>query len=221
MEIVPAVIVKSFRELEFKAQFVKDVLSQIEIDVCDGGFVKDLSWPIEDKYGDFKNLVNEKIGLPFWEDLDYNIHLMTRTPEDEVADWAKAGAYRIFVHIESAGDNFLNILDEWGSVVEIGLAVKMDTPIESLTSYFSKVSAIQLMSIDIIGLQGQKFDKKIFDRVQKIRDLGFQKRLSIDGGVDLEQAEKLKKAGVDAVVVGSKIWENDNPNEAMRNFNDL
>jgi hypothetical protein len=37
MEIVPAVIVKSFRELEFKAQFVKDVLSQIEIDVCDGG----------------------------------------------------------------------------------------------------------------------------------------------------------------------------------------
>lgn len=221
MNIIPAVIPKSFRDIEFKAQFVKDVLPEIEIDVCDGGFVKALSWPFEDKYGDFKKLVDEEIGLPFWEDLDYQIHLMTRTPEDEVSDWARAGASRIFVHIESAKDNFLNILEEWGGVVEIGLAVETKTPIENLTAYFEKVNCIQLMSIKNVGFQGEGFDEEIFDRINKLRSLGFKKRISVDGGIDLDKALVLKKIGVDAVVVGSKIWENDNPKEVMEDFKNL
>ncbi len=221
MEIIPAVIPKNFIDIEEKAELAKDFLSTIQIDVCDGGFVQNRTWPFENDFGEFEKIKSEEIGLPFWEDLDYEIHLMTRTPEDEVEDWVKAGAMRIFLHLESAQDSFLNILEEWGKVVDIGLAIKMETPVTSLTAYFEKVQSIQLMAINRIGFQGEKFDEKIFEKVKELRKLGFNHRISIDGGVDLENAKIFKGLGVDAVVIGSEIWGNDNPQYAMMDFKSL
>lgn len=221
MEIIPAVIPKFFSDVEEKAEFTKDVLPMIQIDICDGSFVRNKTWPFENDFGDFEDIKNEERGLPFWEDLDYEVHLMTRTPEDEVMDWARVGANRIFVHLESAKDSILGILEEWGNVVEIGISINMETKVEDLTPYFDKVNSIQLMSIDYIGVQGEKFDDKVFEKVKDLRKLGFHHRISVDGGVDLEKAKILKDLGVDAVVVGSKIWDNENPQYAMMDFKSI
>jgi ribulose-phosphate 3-epimerase len=218
MEIIPAVIPKKFSDIEEKAEIVKDFLSTIQIDICDGGFVRNRTWPFENDYGEFVQIKNEERGLPFWEDLDYEIHLMTRTPEDEVMDWARAGAFRIFVHLEPARDSILGILNEWGNVVEIGIAINMNTSVKDLTPYFERVNSIQLMSIDHIGFQGEKFDENVFEKVKELRKLGFHKRISIDGGVDLDNVKILKDLGVDAVVVGSKIWENESPQSSIEDF---
>jgi ribulose-phosphate 3-epimerase len=120
--------------------------------------------------------------------------------------------------LESAKDSILGILNEWGNVVEIGIAINMNTSVKDLTPYFERVNSIQLMSIDHIGFQGEKFDENVFEKVKELRKLGFHKRISIDGGVDLDNAKILKDLGVDAVVVGSKIWENENPQSSIEDF---
>ena len=221
VEIVPAIIPKSFADLEEKVGLVKSAADLVQIDVCDGKFVPDKNWPLQGDDGEFAKIVKEEKGLPNWEDIDYEIHLMTESPNDEVADWAKAGATRILVPIEAGSDAVMEILSEWGSVVEIGLVANMETPVQIFESYLDKIKTIQLMSIDVIGHQGEPFDEKVLKKIKKLRDIGYKYQISIDGGVNLENAKKLIEAGADNLVVGSAIWESENPRDTIKKLKEL
>ncbi|HEY9583998.1 MAG TPA: hypothetical protein VJI33_00230 [Candidatus Paceibacterota bacterium] len=222
MEIIPAIIPQSFEDLEDKVDQVNGLADFVQVDICDGKFTPDKSWPIVgDDDGKFPLLVEEKEGLPHWDDVDYEIHLMTKTPSDEVGDWAKAGATRILVPIEAGSDAIKDIIDEWGSVVEIGLVANMETSVEVFESYLDKVETIQLMSIDVIGHQGEPFDEKVIDKIKRLREIGYKHKISIDGGINLENAKSLIEAGADRLIVGSAIWGSDNPVETLKKFKNL
>lgn len=222
IEIIPAIVPKSFEDLKDKVSQVAGRVDLVQIDICDGKFTPDKSWPIEnDEDEKFKVFVSQEEGLPNWEDIDYEIHLMTKTPVDEVSDWAKAGAMRILVPIETGSDAITDIINEWGSVVEIGLVANMETPVEVFESYLDKVSTIQLMSIDVVGHQGEPFDEKVIEKIKKLREIGYKHQISIDGGINLENAKKIIEAGADRLVVGSTIWGSDNPIETLKQLKQI
>lgn len=221
MNIIPAIIPKSFADLEEKTGLISGLSNTVQVDICDGKFVPSKSWPIEGDEGEFKKIISEEIGLPNWEEISYEVHVMAESPNDEVSEWVKAGAERIIVHIETGSDTLKNIIEEWGHVVEIGIAVKMETDLKTLISFFDKVETIQLMGIEEIGFQGQKLSEKTFDRIKELRQLGYKHIISIDGGVTLHNAEKLVQAGADKLVIGSAIWNEKLPREALKKFRGL
>ena len=45
--------------------------------------------------------------------------------------------------------------------------------------------------------------------------------ISVDGGVNFENAEELFRAGADNLVIGSAIFKNDDPALALQGFLDL
>ena len=107
--------------------------------------------------------------------------------------------------------------------VEIGLALNMDTPVETIHDSRFKIleddiQFIQLMGIDHIGFQGQSFDEKVIGRIKQVRLKYPTIPISIDGGVSLENASELIAAGADRLVVGSAIFGADNPTEALEQF---
>lgn len=216
IEIIPAIIPKSFEELEDKVDQMSGYSDWVQVDICDGKFTLDTNWPIVGDNGEFRKIIKEEKGLPLWEKVDYEIHLMTKTPADEAADWAKAGASRILVPIESGSDTVIEIFNEWGNVTEIGLVANMETPVEVFESFFDKVETIQLMSIDVVGHQGELFNEKVLEKVKRLREIGYQHKISIDGGVNLENAGKIIKAGADRLVIGSAIWQSDSPIETLK-----
>lgn len=221
-EIVPAIIPKSFSDLEEKVGAVIGAAAFVQVDVCDGKFVSAKSWPYSgDENGNFQKILHEERGLPYWQKIDYEVHIMAETPYDEVAEWAKTGAIRAIVHIEAGSDTFHQILEEWGKVLEIGIAAKIETPLSPLEAYFDEVNLIQLMSIKRLGFQGEKFDDTALDRIVELRRLGFKHIISIDGGVNLENAPKLLNAGADRLIVGSALWEKGIPRENLATFNVL
>jgi ribulose-phosphate 3-epimerase len=221
MNIIPAIIPKSFSDLEEKVGSISDLTDVVQVDICDGKFVSNKNWPIEGNEGEFEKIVSEEVGLPNWEDVSYEIHLMTESPNDEVSEWVKAGAERIIVHIETGSDVVEDIIEEWGHVVEIGISVNMKTDLRNAVAFFDKVQTIQLMGIENIGFQGQKLSEKIYDRVKELRQLGYKHIISIDGGVALENAERLIESGADSLVVGSQIWTEASPREALDKFKKL
>lgn len=216
MEIIPAIVPKNFEDLEDKVGLIAGLADTVQIDICDGKFTPDKSWPYIERQN---HLVSEF--LPFGQEVDYEIHLMTKTPNDKVSDWAKAGAERILVSIETGSDAVTDILNEWGDVVEIGLVANMETGVEVFEAYFDKVRTIQLMSIDVIGHQGEPFDERVLEKIKKLRRIGYQRKISIDGGINLENAKKIIEDGADRLVVGSAIWKSDNPAETLKKFQNM
>src|SRR5574337_1281408 len=101
VEIIPAVIPEKFSDIEHEVQKVKDLVKLVQIDIDDGRFVEAKSWPYVGDTGEFEKLIKEEIGLPFWEDVDYEFHLMIENPEQSLENWIRLGASGIIVQVES------------------------------------------------------------------------------------------------------------------------
>ena len=217
MEIIPAILPRDFAEIEEKIGLINGLAKTVQIDVCDGQFTSEPSWPYRKRDDDFEKLIHEQEGFPGWEDEDFEIDLMANRPEELVEDWVRAGASRIVIHIEAKGDvkKALVIL---GGRVEIGLALSEGTSLDAIEPYCEHINFIQLMGIDQIGFQGQAFDEKVIGRIKEAKLKYPTLPISIDGGVSLDNARELIAAGADRLVVGSAIFDSDNPTEALERF---
>ena len=241
-QIVPAIIPRDFYELEDKVAMVAGHSKEVHIDMCDGILTRGTSWP---KDGDkiFEMILIGERGLPEWEDVDYEVHLMTAHPENYIFDWVMGGAYRVVVQIESFFPGFKNGFDEAGmerlekmlaklktdhghnpndndGFYQIGISVGIDTPLETIKPLIEKFNFIQLMSIASIGSQGVPFDERAYERVKELRAMT-EKEISVDGGVNETNAMKLHEAGADRLVIGSAIFSNDVPSEKVDSLNSI
>jgi ribulose-phosphate 3-epimerase len=238
-EIIPAIIPKSFEDLEHKMSLVNGIVNLVQVDVCDGKFVPSKCWPyIGDEQGNFQKIVAEEEGFPFWQSLDFEADLMIKDPENVVDNWVKAGAKRIIIHVESS-PRLLKFVKEFRKKygyfgesiigVELGIAIDIKTPNESLDEYLRLddrglplVDFVQFMGIDNVGFQHQGFDSAVLGKIKSLRESHPDTIISVDGGVNLEDIEDLVAAGVNRLVSGSAIYESENIKdtiEEMRKIN--
>jgi ribulose-phosphate 3-epimerase len=220
-EILPAVIPKTFVYLEEEVAKVKDFASLIQVDITDGIFTKHASWPYAGDTGEYPHLVEESIGLPFWEDMDYEMHLMVENPELVIEDWIKAGASSIVVHIEST-ENMESVIDMCKAAeVRIGIALKPSTQTGRLAPYGDRIDFIQCMGSDDLGHHGVELDPEIFERLKELREVYPDLDLSVDIGVNEENAPDLIAAGATKLVVGHAVFDSSNIAEAIQYFQNL
>lgn len=220
IEIIPAILPKDFAEVEDKASLVLGSVKTVQIDICDGQFVPNATWPYKKHDLTFDKLLKEEEGLPGWEKLNYEIDLMVNKAEEVVEDWVRVGATRIIVHTEMKGDLNLaiaNLKDR----AEIGLALNIETAIDVIEPFIDLIQFVQCMGIDHIGFQGQKFDEDVVNKVKEIKSRYPHLLVSVDGGVSLESAPKLIEAGANRLVVGSAIFDSDNAFDAIADFKRL
>ena len=217
MQIIPAILPKDFEELEDKIESVKSLLDWapltgfVQVDVCDGRFVPNFSWPFRKHDKNFEAILREDRGLPAWEDVEYEIDLMVAEPEEAAMQWVTAGASRLVIHVESVKDpkSILSILKNTGELTEVGLAINIDTPNEALAEFADQIKFIQCMGIARIGYQRQPFDPRVLEKIKAIKKLYPGVLISVDGGVSLETAPLLRDAGADRLIVGSAIFGSD------------
>lgn len=234
MHIIPAIIPQSLEDLEEHLSLVKGLVPLVQIDVCDGKFVPSTSWPyFKGGYSDdFKAILAEKDGLPLWKDFDFEIDLMVSNPFEVVSDWVSAGASAVIIHVESVSSEKLQSEltslrrtfgkgDSQGVNVSIGLALNPGTPNDAILSFLEDIDFVQFMGIRKIGYQGQSLDEEVFDKIQTFHNAHPEISIAVDGGVNLENAERLLKEGADRLVAGSSIFESDNLIETLGEFKNL
>ncbi len=221
MEIIPAILPKDFNEIEEKAALIKGLSKVVQVDICDGKFVPSTTWPYKKRDQNFEEILHEDRGMPLWEDLDYEFDLMINEPsQDDVRQWLSAGAVRIILHAESSSDlsPTLSVLD---GLVEIGLALNIQTPIEIIEKYKDKISYVQLMGITKVGFQGQAFDTRVLEKIAEVKEKYPDLPVQIDGGVSLATADELKAAKADRVIVGSALFSTDNIVDTYKKFKQI
>ena len=80
---------------------------------------------------------------------------------------------------------------------------------------------VQFMGIKKIGYQGQEFDTEVLDKISDLRKNFPDTIISVDGGVNFENAQDIVEAGVNRLVSGSAIYESDNIREAITELTNL
>jgi ribulose-phosphate 3-epimerase len=217
MEIIPAIIAKSFEELSRKIKLVEPYVNWVQLDIMDGQFAPEVSWNNPEELEN----INTRLNL--------EAHLMVEDVELEVERWLGSGVKRILVHYEAVFGNQELGTGNWEVIskkckennTELGLALNLETSIDVLTKFqvsSSRFQVIQLMSIAQIGYYGQPFDGRVIPKIKSLREKYPNVKIAVDGGVSLKNAGKLFQAGANILAVGSAIFEADNIGEAIKNF---
>jgi ribulose-phosphate 3-epimerase len=234
-DIVPAILEKDFGEIKNKLTFLRGRAKCVQLDFCDGVFVKTATWPFYAKATkgaafldyNFQKILNEEEGLPFWEDFDFEFDLMVADAYKDFDIYLKLGPKRMIFHLDAQKnledfENFLESLDMYiRDNVEIGLAFKPNDDLEVVSKLSHKVDFLQCMGIDEDGFQGEKFDKKVLENIKFLKNNLPGIIISVDGGVNLQNAEEILAAGADRLTVGSGIWRSGDPIGALQDFQGL
>ena len=141
-----------------------------------------------------------------------DVHLMVKPVDRMISDFIEAGATYITFHPEASEhiDRSLQLIKAGGC--KAGLVFNPATTLEPLKYVMDKLDMILLMSVNP-GFGGQKFIPATLTKLKKARALidasGFDIRLEVDGGVNLENIAEIAKAGADTFVAGSAIFNTD------------
>jgi len=176
----------------------KTTAQWIHLDVMDGLFVPNISF-----------------GPKFIEDirplssLVFDTHLMVDRPERFIVEFAKAGSDIITVHAEASVHlhRTLGAIHDEGK--QAGVSLVPSTPVSSIEMVLDEVELVLVMSVDP-GFGGQKFIANSLDKIRQLDALRKKHkldfRISVDGGVNANNADLLVEAGVDVLVMGSAFF---------------
>jgi len=140
-----------------------------------------------------------------------DVHLMVSPVDGLIEDFAAAGASYITFHPEASAhiDRSLQLVRSLGC--KSGLVFNPATPLHYLDHVMDKIDMILIMSVNP-GFGGQSFIPSALDKLrearQRINSSGFNIRLEIDGGVNVENIGEIASAGADTFVAGSAIFGN-------------
>ncbi len=231
MEIIPAIMPKNYEDLKNKIALVRGFVRVVQIDICDGEFVKMVTWPFDEiregMNGRFQAIMQEYEGLPFWEDVDFELDLMVVNAIEDFDTYMKLGPKRIVFHLEAMPDHekFLEYVEGIDLFIrdntQIGIAINSDTPIQAIFPFVPHIDFVQCMGISHIGRQGEPFDPRDLLHVHTLRKEFPELTISVDGGVNYQTAEEIVEAGADRLVVGSAIFESDDISGTIRALKSL
>lgn len=150
---------------------------------------------------------------------DIDVHLMVKPVDRIIPDFAQAGANYITFHPEASEhiDRTLQLIRDEGC--KAGLVFNPATSLDYLKYVIDKVDMILIMSVNP-GFGGQKFIVSALDKLSEARKIinasGYPIRLEIDGGVKVENIQKIAAAGADTFVAGSAIFQSENYKTTIR-----
>ena len=230
VEIIPAVLSQNYEDMKNKIALVRGISPIVQIDLCDGIFVQNKTWPFATGGGDdvnFHAILNEQEGMPFWEDIDFEFDLMVADAVENFHIYTKLSPNRVVFHVEAVGDlkefqNFIEGMDVYiRDSINIGLAINTTTPIEQIFPLINDIDFVQCMGIEHIGFQGQDFDERVLTQIKTLKEKYPDLIISVDGGVSFQTAPLLIEVGATRLVAGSLILKSQDIRETISELENL
>ncbi|MEP6725524.1 MAG: ribulose-phosphate 3-epimerase [Bacteroidota bacterium] len=212
--IAPSLLAADFLNLQKECTMLNESEADwFHLDVMDGRFVPNISYGFP---------VIEQITKTTSKPCD--VHLMILEPGKYAEAFKNAGADILTVHIEACPHLHRNIQQIKSLGMQAGVAINPHTPVESLKEILQDIDMVNIMSVNP-GFGGQSF---IPHTMQKIRELkkmiaerGLHVKIEIDGGVTLENAHALIRAGADVLVAGNTVFKSADPKATIQKLKHL
>jgi ribulose-phosphate 3-epimerase len=201
--IAPSILAADFRRL---GEQVSDALAagarRIHVDVMDGRFVPNISMGA---------LVVEAL-RPLADPVDavLEVHLMIVEPDRYLADFRRAGARAMTIHVEACPHLHRTVGAIRALDAQPGVGLNPATPLVTLDEILPEIDVALVMSVNP-GFGGQKFIASSIDKVARLRRMLVERKLEhvdieVDGGVGPENVAALAAAGMTIAVAGSSVF---------------
>jgi len=199
IKIAPSILSADFARLGEEIKAVEAAGADIiHVDVMDGHFVPNITiGPL------IVEAARRSTKLPL------DVHLMIENPERYVADFAKAGADYLVVHVET-GYHLHRLVQSIRELkVKAGVSLNPATTLSSLDHILPDLDMVVIMSVNP-GFGGQSYIQSATPKIRALRkridELGLKTEIEVDGGVKPENAAEVIAAGADILVAGSAVF---------------
>ena len=200
VRIAPSILSADFSKLGEEVAAIEAAGADwVHIDVMDGHFVPNLTFgaPVV-------SCLRKVTKMPF------DVHLMVEAPQNYIADFAKAGADILTVHLETTPHlhRVIQAIKEAG--LKAAVSLNPSTSLCLLEEILPELDMVLLMSVNP-GFGGQAFIPSSLEKVRKLRQMlnerGLQTDIQVDGGVTPDNAAQLIAAGATVLVAGSAVYK--------------
>ena len=206
--IAPSLLSADFGNLKSDIELInRSKADWFHVDVMDGVFVPNIS---------FGQPIIKHIKKHAKKPLD--VHLMIIDPDRYFQDFKDAGADILTVHYEVCTHLHRSIQAIKALGMRAGVVLNPHTPVHVLEDIITELDSVLLMSVNP-GFGGQKFIENTYSKIAKLKKLiennNANTLIEIDGGVTLQNAAKLIKAGADVLVAGNTVFASQNPEQTI------
>ena len=207
--VSPSLLAADFGNLENEIGMVNEsVADWLHLDIMDGLFVPNISFGFP---------VLNKVKALSVKPMD--VHLMIVDPDRYLTRFRDAGAHILTVQYETCTHlhRTVTTIKELG--MKAGVALNPHTPVSLLKNILPYVDLVMIMSVNP-GFSGQKFIQESYNKIEELREMinlgGYDIFIEVDGGVDMDNASKLIKAGTNVLVAGASVFGTADPTDAIR-----
>lgn len=211
IQMAPSILSADFSRLGEQVSLVEEAGAEVlHIDIMDGHFVPNLT---------FGPALVKSIRAQ--SQMRFDVHLMVDEPEKFIADFAAAGADHITFHLETTPHvhRVIQQIKEHGMTA--GVALNPSTPLDGLKYILEDLDMVLLMTVNP-GFGGQKFITNVVPKIQVLHHHLTQTRstcqIEVDGGINLETAPVVGKAGAHILVAGAAVFSQPDPQQAVKDI---
>ena len=216
--LAPSILGGPFSNME---KIIKDFdqsdANYIHLDVMDGDFVPNLTFGPK-FISDIRKYTNKT----------FDVHLMINRVDKFLQDYIDAGSDIITFHIEIDEDIESNLQYIKSKGLKSGLAIKPNTDWNTITPFIDLIDQALVMTVEP-GFGGQSFINNQLLKVEEIKKLSQEKKLTldigVDGGVDNITGPLCINAGANVLIAGSYLFKQENlidaTNELNKNFHNV
>ena len=182
------------------------------IDVMDGKFVENNTVSDMTEYCEYLNSITN---------IPLDVHLMVEDAMSFIKSFIIFEPRNITVHYEAAKNK--EELLEWIKFIKennckVGVSIKPETDIEKIYDILPYIHTVLVMTVEP-GKGGQKLIDSTIGKISNLKkyieDNNLEVDIEADGGINLDNINKIKEAGCDIVVAGSCILKSDNMKETI------